>query len=281
MDKSEYYCEVCEFHTEKRADWLRHLQTIKHSIRKFTIMHPPISKDTITQEEKQSEEDLPEQESEENSQREDSVVESEDDQEPEKDSIIESEEPKFEYKNILNMLKKLNTNIEQIKSDIFLLKKSLIVHKNNESTIKKYLYEQCKNTHNFQDILQNEKITYPLLKPFLEDKFVDGMTNIIHSILKPLNVKTRPLHCPSIKSRTIFLQHQNSWQKDVLYGGTLENILYAYYKNNIISLIIKYKTENGIQIEPNLQERLINRNSDKLTQVLTNLRDFIQFQIPK
>jgi hypothetical protein len=121
---------------------------------------------------------------------------------------------------ILTLLQQNNQLQNQI---IELCKEKTITNINNTSSINShnksfnlnfFLNETCKDAMNIMDFVDSIKLQLSDLEKVGEIGYVDGISNIITSNLKALDVTQRPIHCTDKKRDVLYVKDQNKWEKE-------------------------------------------------------------------
>ena len=88
-------------------------------------------------------------------------------------------------------------------------------HSNNKTfNLQVFLNETCKDAMNITDFVESIKLQLPDLEKFAEVGYVEGISNIISSNLKTLDVTQRPVHCTDKKRETMYVKDQGEWNKE-------------------------------------------------------------------
>ena len=77
-----------------------------------------------------------------------------------------------------------------------------------------FLNETCKDAVNLEDFAKAVVLQLSDLDKIGEFGFVDGMTNIIETRLKSLDVNKRPIHCTDAKREVFYVKDNDKWGKD-------------------------------------------------------------------
>jgi hypothetical protein len=77
-----------------------------------------------------------------------------------------------------------------------------------------FLNETCKNAMNITEFVESIKIQLKDLERFGEVGYVEGLSNIITTNLKEMDVTERPVHCTDQKRETIYIKDQDKWEKE-------------------------------------------------------------------
>jgi len=121
---------------------------------------------------------------------------------------------------ILTLLQQNNQLQNQI---IELCKEKTITNINNTNSINShnksfnlnfFLNETCKDAMNIMDFVDSIKLQLSDLEKVGEIGYVDGISNIITSNLKALDVTQRPIHCTDKKRDVLYVKDQNKWEKE-------------------------------------------------------------------
>jgi len=85
---------------------------------------------------------------------------------------------------------------------------------NNQFNLNIFLNETCKNAINFSDFIDNIHVTDDDLENNAKMGFVEGVTKIIMDNLRLLELTNRPIHCTDVKRETIYVKVEEQWDKD-------------------------------------------------------------------
>ena len=234
-----YFCEICEFKTDNKTDYNRHILTPKHSNNKFLINNNNektpqqifachcgkeykyqsglcAHKKKCLQKEKKEEKE------------ENKIIESSNNIAPE--LIIEIIKQNQEFKDLL---------IEQNKTIIELSKNSSTTNNtiNNNSHNKSFnlnffLNETCKDAMNIMDFVDSIKIQLSDIESIGELGYVNGMSKLIIKHLNALDENMRPVHCNDPKRDSLYVKDANVWEKESSDNKKIKKaIKYISHKN--------------------------------------------------
>jgi hypothetical protein len=85
---------------------------------------------------------------------------------------------------------------------------------NNAFNLNFFLNETCKNAMNITDFVDSIKVQLTDLEKMGEVGYIEGLSNIISSNLKILDVTERPVHCTDKKRETMYVKDQDKWEKE-------------------------------------------------------------------
>lgn len=85
---------------------------------------------------------------------------------------------------------------------------------NNKFNIQIFLNEQCKDAINIKDFIESIKISLQQLEQIQNKGLVEGLATAILENIGRLSLYERPIHCTDIKRETLYIKHDNIWEKD-------------------------------------------------------------------
>jgi hypothetical protein len=158
---------------------------------------------------------------------------------------------------------------------------------NNNKTfnLQFFLNETCKDAMNITDFVDSIKLQLSDLEKFGDLNYVDGLSNIITTNLKALDVSQRPVHCTDKKRETMYVKDEDKWEKEddnksklrkVIKSVAIKNIKllpqfrekYPEYNNSASKISDKYEkmvieVMGGLDGEPAEKEDKIIHNISK------------------
>ena len=120
-------------------------------------------------------------------------------------------------KDLIMLLIKQNTELlELVKNGT---QNTTIQNSNNNShnktfNLQFFLNETCKDAMNITDFVDTIKIQLEDLIKVGEIGYVDGISNIITSNLKALDISQRPIHCTDKKREILYVKDEDKWEKE-------------------------------------------------------------------
>ena len=87
---------------------------------------------------------------------------------------------------------------------------------NNNKTfnLQIFLNETCKDAMNITDFVESIKLQLSDLEKVGEIGYVQGISNIITTNLKALDITQRPVHCTDKKRETMYIKDEDKWEKE-------------------------------------------------------------------
>jgi hypothetical protein len=110
---------------------------------------------------------------------------------------------------------------------------------NKTFNLQVFLNETCKDAMNITDFVDSIKLELSDLMKVGEVGYVEGISNIITSNLKALDVTKRPVHCTDKKREIIYIKDEDKWEKDENKSKLTKVINKVSSKN--IKLIAEYR----------------------------------------
>ena len=106
---------------------------------------------------------------------------------------------------------------------------------NNNKTfnLQFFLNETCKDAMNIMDFIDSIKLQVSDLEKVGEIGYSDGISDIITSHLKALDVTQRPVHCTDKKRETMYIKDDNKWEKEDDNKTTLRKAIKTVANKNI------------------------------------------------
>jgi hypothetical protein len=245
----KFSCEICDFKCSKKSNYIKHLNTKKHTDNKMVIndnnfvpknaervckcgniykhmsglsrhkkkcnfkdesdniqqIFTPIASNVITTE---------------------LVLELIKDNKEMKQIILEQN-------NTINNLVKNGTN--QITNS----------HNNNHShnktfNLQFFLNETCKDAMNIMDFVDSIKLQLSDLEKVGELGYTQGISNIITTNLKALDVTQRPVHCTDKKRETMYVKDEDKWEKEDEHKTKLKKLI-RHVENKNIKLLPSFR----------------------------------------
>jgi hypothetical protein len=146
-------------------------------------------------------------------------------------------------KELIMMLVKQNSELLEV------LKNGThnINHSNNNTNshnktfnLQFFLNETCKDAMNIMDFVDSIKLQLSDLENVGKIGYVEGISNIITSNLKALDVTQRPIHCTDNKRETIYIKDENKWEKEDDQKKKLRKAIRRVATKNQL-LLLKFK----------------------------------------
>ena len=207
-----HHCELCDYNTCKISDYNKHLATDKHKMKQNetdeTYLSLKVAKNfqctcgicfnsrtTLWRHKKIC------------------------DFENKCHEVNKQEEVALSDKELIIMLVKQNTELMDIlkhnnSSQANHNTNSLNNNNNKTFNLQFFLNETCKDAMNIMDFVDSIKLQLSDLEKVGEVGYAQGISNIITTNLKALDVTQRPVHCTDKKRETMYIKDEDKWEKE-------------------------------------------------------------------
>jgi hypothetical protein len=136
-------------------------------------------------------------------------------------------------KTIIELASKVgNTNTTNIKNQ-------------NNFNLQVFLNETCKDAINITDFIKELHVSFSQLENIGQNGYVAGITDVILTQLKRMDITKRPLHCTDLKRDTMYIKETNEWVKDDNENTKMTQIFRNIANNNMKTI------KNWCQDNPN------------------------------
>ena len=196
----KFTCEKCDYKCSKKSSWNQHLLTAKHINANFGLM--PANKKyacnncTLTFHHQSSycrhKKKCPE-------------------------SKINVQNNNISDKDLIMILVKQNSEMmEVIKNGTHNTHSHNTISNNNNKTfnLNFFLNETCKDAMNITEFVDSIKLQLSDLENVGDVGYIEGISDIITTNLKALDITQRPIHCTDKKREVLYVKDENKWEKD-------------------------------------------------------------------
>ena len=239
---AEFFCELCDFKCKKNSDWIRHIKTNKHyhrhngsnlenaEMKKNADYTCKCGKKFLTSSGLWKHETI---------------------------GKCANQKCKVEDDNnndkLVEYLMKENSELKQMIIDV--CKNVNVTNNNNNNNtthtnshnksfnLNFFLNETCKDAMNIMDFVDSIKLQLSDLESVGKLGFVEGISNIITTNLKALDVTQRPVHCADNKREVLYVKDENKWEKEDEQKKKIRKAIKRVATKNMC-LIPKFKEEH-------------------------------------
>jgi hypothetical protein len=127
-----------------------------------------------------------------------------------------------------------------------------------------FLNETCKNAMNIEEFVEQIVLNLNDLEETGRIGFAEGITKMITSRLKALDITERPFHCSDLKRETLYIKNENKWEKEEDDKPKLTKAVKQIACKNI-KQIFEWQKAHPDYSDPET------RASDKYMKMLTNV----------
>ena len=211
----KFYCEKCDFSSNNKKDFNRHLSTTKHKMDNMdnTVdksKNPNRSFECICGKKYKYNSGLSK-----HKKKCSSCFKSEIITNIEETTTSSSKDTNVSVEIFSKLVEQNNTLMEKM---IELSKDRQVINYQNcgnkKMTINVFLNQECKNAMNLTDFVENVKVSLEDLKYTKEHGYIKGISNIFVKHLQDLDPKERPIHCSDKKRLQFYVKEENKWEKD-------------------------------------------------------------------
>jgi hypothetical protein len=129
---------------------------------------------------------------------------------------------------LMDLLKNSSTNQANHNTN------SLNNNSNNKTfNLQFFLNETCKDAMNIMDFVESIKLQMSDLEKIGEIGYTQGISNIITTNLKALDVTQRPVHCTDKKRETMYIKDEDKWEKEDEQNTKLKKLIRHVENKNI------------------------------------------------
>jgi hypothetical protein len=122
--------------------------------------------------------------------------------------------------------------IEAVKYSGNHIQNQTINHNNQKFNLNFFLNTTCKDAMNMSEFIENINVDFKDIENIGRDGYVSGMTNMILSRIKDLDITKRPLHCTDLKRETMYIKDNDEWSKDTSENAKLRDMISIVAKQN-------------------------------------------------
>jgi len=122
-------------------------------------------------------------------------------------------------------------------------------HSHNKFNLNVFLNEKCKNAISMDDFINSIDVTLDDYVNTGQNGFIKGISDIVVNKIQKLETHRRPLHCTDLKRQVIYIKNEDKWEMDI----TKSNL------RNVVKKVAK-KNEN---MAPVLNQNIIIENTEE------------------
>ena len=85
---------------------------------------------------------------------------------------------------------------------------------NNKFNLNVFLNETCKDAISMDDFIKSFEVTRDEFLHTAKVGYIEGLSAVMANRFKDMDVHTRPLHCTDLKRETVYIKNADKWEKD-------------------------------------------------------------------
>ena len=116
-----------------------------------------------------------------------------------------------------------------------------------------FLNEKCKDAMNMKDFVNSIQLTMTDLENVDRLGYVEGMSNIFIDNLQKTDIYKRPVHCSDVKRETLYVKDDNQWEREGPDHQKMTNAVLAVEQKNVI-LVNEWAKANPRCLNSNTRE---------------------------
>lgn len=241
----KYYCDSCDFKCCQKCDWDRHIMRPKHtnSVAWKSLFPKNLKKTFFCECGKTYKTNAGLWKHKQKCKIDDAVKNS--NENIDKDNLImmlitQNSELIKEQTNIKQMIIEQQNFVLEIAKNGTIYNTTNNTNSHNKSfNLQFFLNETCKNAMNITEFVDSIKLQLNDLEKVGELGYVEGISNIITTNLKQLDITQRPIHCADKKREILYVKDENKWEKEDDNKKIRKAIKKVVSKNQ--RLLIKFK----------------------------------------
>lgn len=241
----KFICELCHYECFKKSSWNQHILTAKHLKAKNGLM--PANKiyaceicsiffkhqSSYCRHKKKCEKTKNIEQNIQNHHQPNNMITTE--------LVMELIKDNKEMKQII--LEQNNTINSLVKNGTNNITNSLNNNNNKTFNLQFFLNETCKDAMNIMDFVESIKLQLSDLEKVGEIGYTQGISNIITTNLKALDVTQRPVHCTDKKRETMYIKDEDKWEKEDDNRTKLRKVIKKVANKNI-KLLPQFREKN-------------------------------------
>jgi len=203
----KFCCENCDFYSNNKTLWIRHLQTKKHNT--YTYLQNTYTKGTKTDFVCECGKIYKHRQSLHNHKKKCNYLTNE----TTDITTINIDDIKDNDPNLKQMFMTLmeqNQKLMELTVNVAAQPKTI----NNQFNIMNYLNTECKDALNLTDFIEQLKYTFNDLIKITEEGWVNNVENTFIKELKNMEETKRPIHCSDKKRKKFYIKDFDVWEKD-------------------------------------------------------------------
>tara|TARA_B110001450_G_scaffold44495_1_gene41082 strand:+ start:6216 stop:7145 length:930 start_codon:yes stop_codon:yes gene_type:complete len=145
------------------------------------------------------------------------IIELKEDNKELKEDNKELKEDNKELKNMIKELIKENTKQQTQISELIpklCVNNTINNTQNNKFNINVFLNEQCKDAINLSDFIKSLHVTLEQLDFTKQHGLAQGLSKSIIDNMNKLSIYQRPMHCTDTKRETLYIKDDDNWSKE-------------------------------------------------------------------
>ena len=153
-----------------------------------------------------------------------------------KQLLIEQQSENKMFKELIieqqNENQKLQSQLIDAVKDTGNTVNNITTNNNQKFNLNFFLNTTCKDAMNMSEFIENIEVNFKDIENIGKNGYVSGMTDMILSRIKELDVTKRPMHCTDLKRETMYIKDNNEWTKDTPENTKFHQMIDCVAKQN-------------------------------------------------
>ena len=133
--------------------------------------------------------------------------------------------------------------LEITKNQAMVINNTTNNNNNQQFNIQVFLNETCKDAMNIMDFVNSLQLKIEDFETTGKLGYIEGISQIIINGLKKIDTTKRPIHCTDVKRETLYIKHEDSWEKEEPDKTKLKKAVKQVARMNL-SQLPKWQKEN-------------------------------------
>ena len=108
---------------------------------------------------------------------------------------------------------------------------------NQQFNMNVFLNETCKDAMNMSEFIENLQVSMEDMEKTGELGFAKGMSRIIMNNLNAIDICKRPIHCSDVKRETLYIKNNGVWEKETEDRKRTKEVIYKISCLNVKQLL--------------------------------------------
>ena len=151
-------------------------------------------------------------------------------------TILELIKQNQDFKSLIVEQQKENQSLQkqliEVVKDGKTINNTTTNNNNQKFNLNFFLNTTCKDAMNMSEFIENIEIDFKDIENIGKNGYVSGMTDVILSRIKDLDVTKRPVHCTDLKRETLYIKDNDEWSKDTPDNAKLHNMINCVAQRN-------------------------------------------------
>lgn len=256
--KKEYFCNLCDFKTNRKKNYNNHISTSKHKNNVYNSNEYKCEKCNYSTSSQQNFQKHSESNKHKKIQTQhknetfdmDLFTKIDDELKETKNELKETIQKMDNIENnivnhIVSLKETINSNQQSTTTNSHNINTNNTNNTNSHNTfnLQFFLNETCKDAMNITEFAESIVVGIKDLKFLGKKGYVEAISSLIINNLNKLDITQRPMHCSDVKRENIYIRTKNAWEKENKEKEITNNLIEDVQRANTIAVQGKYQEE--------------------------------------